>query len=61
MNNLLNTNLALYQENSCIYQSLSRIYKTQSSCDSNPSHDIRAVFADISNAFDKAWHEGLMD
>ena len=28
--------------------------------DYNPSLEVRSVFSDISNAFDKVWHEGLL-
>ena len=30
------------------------------SFDANPSKEVRAVFLDISKAFDKVWHEGLV-
>ena len=36
------------------YQSL------QTAFDENPTRDMRDVFLDISNAFDKIWHDGLM-
>ena len=28
--------------------------------DCNPSLEVRSIFLDISKAFDKAWHEGLL-
>ena len=31
-----------------------------SSFDCNPSLEVRSVFLDISKAFDKVWHEGLL-
>ena len=45
---------------SCISQLLSIIHEIQSSFDSNPTTDVREVFLDISKAFDKVWHEGLL-
>ena len=36
------------------YQSLQTVF------DENPTRDMRDVFLDISNAFDKIWHDGLM-
>ena len=32
----------------------------QTAFDENPTRDMRDVFLDISNAFDKVWHDGLM-
>ena len=31
-----------------------------SSFDYNPSLEVRSIFLDISKAFDKVWHEGLL-
>ena len=39
------------------------VYKTHlcyQSFDYNPSLEARAIFLDISKAFDKVWHEGLV-
>ena len=45
---------------SCIAQLLTVIHEIQTSFDSNPPADVRGVFLDISNAFDKVWHKGLL-
>ena len=44
---------------SCIFQLLSIVREIQSSFYCNPPVDTRAIFLDISKAFDKAWHQGL--
>ena len=43
---------------SCVSQLLSIVHEIQSSFDS--SLEVRAVFLDISKAFDKVWHPGLL-
>ena len=45
---------------SCIAQLLSIIHEIQTSFDSNPPADVKGVFLDISKAFDKVCHEGLL-
>ena len=45
---------------SCIFQLLSVVHEINSSLDCNPTIDVRGVFLDISKAFDKVWHEGLL-
>ena len=45
---------------SCISQLLSIVHETQSSFDYKPSIDARAIFLDISKAFDKVWHQSLL-
>ena len=45
---------------SCIAQMLSIIHEIKTSFDSNPPADVRGVFLDISKAFDKVWHKGLL-
>ena len=45
---------------SCIAQLLSIIHEIQTVFDENPTADVRGVFLDISKAFDKVWHEGLL-
>ena len=45
---------------SCIAQLLSIIHEIQTAFDNNPAVDMRGVFRDISKAFDKVWHNGLL-
>ena len=45
---------------SCIFQLLSIVHEISSPLDCNPTIDVRGVFQDISKAFDKMWHEGLL-
>ena len=45
---------------SCIAQLLSIIHEIQTAFDENPAADVRSVFLDISKAFDKVWHDGLL-
>ena len=43
-----------------IAQLLSIIHEIQTAFDNNPTADVRSVFLDISKAFDKVWHSGLL-
>ena len=43
---------------SCEYQLLSVVHDIMHDC--NPSRDVRGIFLDISKAFDRVWHEGLI-
>ena len=45
---------------SCIAQLLSIIHEIQTAFNENPTVDVRGVFRDISKAFDKVWHDGLI-
>ena len=46
--------------NACISQLLSIVHDINSSFDCDPTQDVRGIFLDISKAFDKVWHEGLL-
>ena len=45
---------------SCENQSLSIIYDIYANFDQHPTLEVRANFLDISKAFDRVWHEGLL-
>ena len=45
---------------SSIPQLLSVIHDKQTAFDNNPTVDVRGIFLDISQAFDKVWHDGLI-
>ena len=45
---------------SCIAQLLSIIHEIQTAFDENPTADVREVFLDMSKAFDKVWHDGII-
>ena len=60
-NNLLNENQSGFRpSDSCEYQLLSIVHDIYASFDCNPPRDVRGVFLDISKAFDRVWHEGLI-
>ena len=59
--NLLNSNQSGFRpSDSCINQLLAITREIFETFDCNPSLEIRSVFLDISKAFDKVWHEGLL-
>ena len=45
---------------SCAAQLLSITHEIYKSFDYNSSLDVREAFVDISKAFDKVWHDGLI-
>ena len=45
---------------SCIRQLISVTHEIYASFDANPSLEVRGVFLDISKAFDRVWHDGLI-
>ena len=58
-NNLIFENQSGFKPgNSCINHLLAIIHKIFSSFDDN--YEVRGVFLDISKAFDKVWHEGII-
>ena len=59
--NLFSTCQSGFRKNdSCISQLLSITHKIFKGFDANPTLDTRGVFLDISKAFDRVWHEGLL-
>ena len=60
-NKLLNPNQSGFRpKDSCVYQLIEITHNIFSSFDCNPTLETRAVFLDISKAFDKVWHRGLI-
>ena len=45
---------------SCINQFLAITHEIFEAFDCNPTLEVRSVFLDISKAFDKVWHQGLL-
>ena len=52
--------LGFISGDSCVSQLLSISQEIHKSYDCNPAEDVRGMFLDISKAFDKVWHEGLI-
>ena len=60
-NNVFNVNQSGFRSgDSCTYQLLSITHQIFLSFNENPSQEVRGVFLDISKAFDKVWHDGLI-
>ena len=58
---LLNPNQSGFRpSDSCINQLLATIHEIFEAFDCNPPLEVRSVFLDISKAFGKVWHEGLL-
>ena len=58
---LLNSNQFGFRPgDSCINQLPAITHEIFEAFDCNPSLEVRSVFLDISKAFDKVWHEGLL-
>ena len=61
MNKFLSENQSGFRScDSCISQLLAITHEIYQAFDGNPSLETRGVFLDISKAFDKVWHEGLL-
>ena len=61
VNNLLSEKQSGFRKgDSCISQLIAITHNLYNSFDGNPSLDTRGVFLDISKAFDKVWHKGLL-
>ena len=59
--NLLNPNQSGFRpSDSCINQLVAITHEIFEAFDCNPSLEVRSVFLDISKAFDKVWHDGLL-
>ena len=60
-NNLFSSNQSGFRpSDSCEYQLLSIVYDIYASVDCRSSLEVRGIFLDISKAFDRVWHEGLI-
>ena len=60
-NNLLTNNQSGFRpDDSCVHQLLSIMHEIYKAFDANPSLDVRGVFLDLSKAFDRVWHDGLI-
>ena len=58
---LLNPNQSGFRpSDSCVNQLIAITHEIFEAFDCNPSLEVRSVFLDISKAFDKVWHEGLL-
>ena len=60
-NSILNINQSGFRAgDSCINQLISITHEIFNSFDTNPTLEVRGLFLDISKAFDKVWHEGII-
>ena len=50
-----------HPNDSCIYQLIPKVHNIYADFDHNPSLEVRGNFLDISKAFDKIWHEALLN
>ena len=60
-NNIINVILSGFRSgDSCTNQLTVIVHEILKSFDSSPTVDVRGVFLDISKAFDRVWHDGLI-
>ena len=60
-NNLINPHQSeICPGDSCVHQLLSITYDIYKSFDANPLLEVRGIFLDMSKAFERVWHEGLL-
>ena len=60
-NNLLSPHQSHFiPGDSCVQQLISITHEIYNAFDFNPSLEVRGVFLDVSKAFDKVWHDGLI-
>ena len=60
-NNIFDINQSGFRKgDSCVNQLISITHDIFKALDSNPSLEVRGVFLDISKAFDRVWHEGIL-
>ena len=60
-NNLLNKNQSGFRpSDSCIHQLIGITHNIFSAFDANLSSEVRGVFLDLSKAFNRVWHDGLL-
>ena len=61
MNKFLSENQSGFRSgDSCTSQLIAITHEIYKAFDGNPSLETRGVFLDISKAFDKVWHDGLL-
>ena len=59
-NNFFNPNQSGFRPgDSCIHQLISITHDIHKNFDANPSQEVRALFLDISKAFDRVWHKSF--
>ena len=56
----MSSQLGFHPGDPCIAQLLSIVHEIQIAFDNNPNIDVKGVFLDISKAFHKVWHDGLV-
>ena len=58
---LLNKNQSVFHpSDSCVHQLLSVTHEIYKAFNANPSLEVRGAFLDLSKAFERVWHEGLI-